>query len=61
MVVWTQIREIRVELLAAIIAAFGGAISEIGAVQIVGGNIRYRTRTLTTAIAYLCLVLRLVV
>ncbi|OLS26369.1 MAG: Sulfate transport system permease protein CysW [Candidatus Heimdallarchaeota archaeon LC_3] len=49
-IIWTQIREIRTEIFAAIIAAFGGAISEIGAVQIVGGNIRYHTRTLTTAI-----------
>jgi tungstate transport system permease protein len=50
LVIWTQIREIRIEIFAAIIAAFGGAISEIGAVQIVGGNIRHSTRTLTTAI-----------
>ncbi len=45
-----QIREIRTEIVAAFIAAFGGAISEIGAVQIVGGNIRWKTRTLTTSI-----------
>jgi len=44
------IREARIELFAAAIAAFGAAISEIGAVQIVGGNIRFKTRTLTTAI-----------
>ncbi|MFW9778547.1 MAG: ABC transporter permease [Candidatus Heimdallarchaeota archaeon] len=47
---WLQIREVRTEIFAAFIAAFGGAISEIGAIQIVGGNIRWRTRTLTTAI-----------
>ena len=45
-----QIREIRTDILAAIMTAFGGAISEIGAVLIVGGNIRFKTRTLTTAI-----------
>lgn len=45
-----MIRETRIGLLAATITAFGAAISEIGAVQIVGGNIRFRTRTLTTAI-----------
>lgn len=49
-IIWMQIREIRSDILASIITAFGGAISEIGAVLIVGGNIRYKTRTLTTAI-----------
>jgi tungstate transport system permease protein len=34
----------------AIIVAFGAAISEVGAVMIVGGNIRWATRVLTTAI-----------
>ncbi len=48
--IWMQIREIRTDILASIITAFGEAISEIGAVLIVGGNIRYKTRTLTTAI-----------
>lgn len=49
-IIWAQIREIKTEIFGAIITAFGGAISEIGAVLIVGGNIRYKTRTLTTAI-----------
>jgi tungstate transport system permease protein len=49
-VIWVQIREVRTEVIAAFIAAFGAAISEIGAVQIVGGNIRWKTRTLTTSI-----------
>ncbi|MFW9995271.1 MAG: ABC transporter permease [Candidatus Odinarchaeota archaeon] len=48
--IYLVIRETRTGLLAATIAAFGAAISEIGAIQIVGGNIRYKTRTLTTAI-----------
>jgi tungstate transport system permease protein len=32
-------------------AAWGGAIAEVGAILIVGGNIRGYTRTMTTAIA----------
>lgn len=44
------LKEARVGILASIVAAFGGAISEVGAIMIVGGNIRYFTRTLTTAI-----------
>jgi tungstate transport system permease protein len=35
---------------AAIVAAFGGVISEVGAVMLVGGNIEGKTRVLTTAI-----------
>ena|SRR6185312_4603449 len=38
-------------LLTAFLAAFGRAIAEVGAIIIVGGNIRYFTRTMTTAIA----------
>jgi len=34
----------------AVIAGFGGIISEVGAVILVGGNIEGRTRVLTTAI-----------
>ena len=37
-------------MIAAIVAGFGGIISEVGAVMIVGGNIEGRTRVLTTAI-----------
>jgi len=44
------LREIRVPLMAAVMAAFGGIISEVGAVMLVGGNIEGRTRVLTTAI-----------
>jgi tungstate transport system permease protein len=35
---------------AAIVAAFGSIISEVGAVMLVGGNIQGETRVLTTAI-----------
>jgi len=38
-------------LLTAFLAAFGRAIAEVGAIIIVGGNIRNYTRTMTTAIA----------
>jgi tungstate transport system permease protein len=36
-------------MLAAVMAGFGGVISEIGASMMVGGNIKGSTRTLTTA------------
>ena len=41
----------REALLTAFLAAFGRAIAEVGAIIIVGGNIRGYTRTMTTAIA----------
>ncbi|HLL28879.1 MAG TPA: ABC transporter permease [Xanthobacteraceae bacterium] len=41
----------RAGLLTAFLAAFGRAIAEVGAIIIVGGNIRGFTRTMTTAIA----------
>ena len=41
----------RASLLTAFLAAFGRAIAEVGAIIIVGGNIRGFTRTMTTAIA----------
>ena len=40
----------RAGLATAFLAAFGRTISEVGAVLIVGGNIRYQTRVMTTAI-----------
>jgi tungstate transport system permease protein len=48
--VWILWREARLPLLAALMAAFGAAISEVGAVMMVGGNLRGHTRVLTTAI-----------
>jgi tungstate transport system permease protein len=47
--VWTLLREARLPMLAAIMAGFGGVISEVGASMMVGGNIRGSTRVLTTA------------
>jgi tungstate transport system permease protein len=48
--VWRLWGEVRLPLLAALMAGFGSVISEIGASLMVGGNIRYQTRVLTTAI-----------
>lgn len=42
-------REARLGLLAAVIAGFGGVVSEVGASMMVGGNIKGYTRVLTTA------------
>jgi len=41
----------KASLLTVFLAAFGRAISEVGAIIVVGGNIRGYTRTMTTAIA----------
>ena len=41
----------KASLLTVFLAAFGRAISEVGAIIVVGGNIRFHTRTMTTAIA----------
>ncbi|MFE1598286.1 ABC transporter permease [Methylobacterium sp. ID0610] len=41
----------RFSLLTVVLAAFGRAISEVGAVLVVGGNIAGQTRTMTTAIS----------
>jgi tungstate transport system permease protein len=47
--VWLLIKEARLPLLAAVMAGFGGVISEVGASIMVGGNIKGQTRVLTTA------------
>jgi tungstate transport system permease protein len=47
---WAVLREARPGVLAAVVAAFGSVISEVGAVMLVGGNIDGQTRVLTTAI-----------
>jgi tungstate transport system permease protein len=47
--VWLLLREARLPLLAAIMAGFGGVISEVGASIMVGGNLKGSTRVLTTA------------
>jgi tungstate transport system permease protein len=47
----TLLHEGRAALTTALLAGFGRAIAEVGAVLIVGGNINHVTRTMTTAIA----------
>ena len=47
--VWTLLREARLPMLAAVMAGFGGVISEVGASLMVGGNLKGSTRVLTTA------------
>jgi tungstate transport system permease protein len=44
------LEEARTGVIAAVVAGFGGIISEVGAVMLVGGNIAGQTRVLTTAI-----------
>jgi len=47
------IKELGNEIFFAIVAGFGRAMSEVGAIMIVGGNIRHHTRTMTTSISLL--------
>jgi tungstate transport system permease protein len=49
-IAWAIVQEARVGVIASLIAGFGGIISEVGAVMLVGGNIAGATRVLTTAI-----------
>ncbi len=46
----TVLNEARIGVISAIMVGFGRAIAEVGAVLMVGGNIRWHTRVLTTAI-----------
>jgi tungstate transport system permease protein len=46
---WLLIKEAKLGLLAAVMAGFGGVVSEVGASMMVGGNIKGQTRVLTTA------------
>jgi tungstate transport system permease protein len=46
---WLLVREARLPLMAAVMAGFGGVISEVGASIMVGGNVKGSTRVLTTA------------
>ena len=47
---WLVLQEARLPLLAAIMAGFGAAVSEVGASLMVGGNLAGETRVLTTAV-----------
>jgi len=46
---WLLLREARLGLIAAVIAGFGGAVSEVGASMMVGGNLKGSTMVLTTS------------
>jgi len=46
----TVLNEARIAIVSAVMIGFGRAIAEVGAVMIVGGNIKWHTRVLTTAI-----------
>jgi len=48
-----QIKELGNEIFFAVITGYGRAMSEVGAIMIVGGNIRHHTRTMTTTISLL--------
>jgi len=50
-IVTTLLWDGRYRLITAVLAGFGRAIAEVGAVMIIGGNIDHVTRTMTTAIA----------
>lgn len=47
----TIIKEARYGIISSIIVGFGRLMAEVGAVMMVGGNVRYQTRVMTTAIA----------
>jgi tungstate transport system permease protein len=47
---WELVKEAKRSIIAGILVAFGQTISEVGAAMIVGGNIRWFTRTFTTSI-----------
>jgi tungstate transport system permease protein len=49
--IWTLLWDGRFRLLTAVLAGFGRASAEVGAVIIVGGNINHVTRVMTTTIA----------
>ncbi len=48
---WIVLREAKYALLIAVLAGFARAISEVGIAMMLGGNIRYATRNITTSIA----------
>ena len=50
---WLLVKEMKNEIYFAVISGYGRSISEVGAVFLVGGNIKNNTRTMTTAISTL--------
>lgn len=47
---WLILKEVRLGILAAVMAGFGRVIAEVGASMAVGGNVRWYSRVLTTSI-----------
>jgi tungstate transport system permease protein len=45
-----MLRECRTQLVSIMLTGFGRSIAEVGAVSMVGGNIQFKTRVMTTAI-----------
>ncbi len=50
-VLWMSVRQARGAVLSATLASFGRVVGEVGVAMMLGGNIRWYTRTITTAIA----------
>ena len=50
---WLIVRELRREIYFCMVTGFGRSISEVGSVMLVGGNIKGKTRTMTTTISLL--------
>jgi tungstate transport system permease protein len=50
-VLWMSVRQARGAVLCASLASFGRVMGEVGVAMMLGGNIRWYTRTITTAIA----------
>ncbi|BDQ36514.1 ABC transporter permease [Pseudodesulfovibrio nedwellii] len=48
---WATVMEARFSIMLAAMAAYGRIVSEVGISMLVGGNIKWHTRTITTAIA----------
>ncbi|HAA69943.1 MAG TPA: hypothetical protein DCE55_12450, partial [Planctomycetaceae bacterium] len=48
---WELISEARAGIALALLTAFARCLTELGIAMMVGGNVKYRTRTLTTATA----------
>jgi tungstate transport system permease protein len=50
-ILWATVTEARFSIMLAAVAAYGRIVSEVGISMMVGGNIKWHTRTITTAIA----------
>lgn len=48
---WGAVSELRYEILLTAVTAFGRVVTEVGIAMMLGGNIKWETRTITTAIA----------